>query len=200
MQFSADTVQSRISTPLGDVRLAASPAGLCGLWFDGQRHQPAEPLDGPKAWPVDDAHAVLQSAARQLLQYLAGERKQFDLPLDLSGGTPFQQAVWQALLQIDGGTTTSYAAISRQVGRPLAVRAVGAAVGRNPVSVIVPCHRVVGSAGDLTGYAGGLPRKLALLRLEGAALAPSASHTGTLPLFAPPGAPLAPTARPAVHP
>ncbi|RYF27542.1 MAG: methylated-DNA--[protein]-cysteine S-methyltransferase [Comamonadaceae bacterium] len=204
MQFPADTVQSRINTPLGDVRLAASPAGLCGLWFDGQRHQPTEPLDGPNAWPVDDAHAVLQRAAGQLLQYLAGQRTQFDLPLDLSGGTPFQQAVWQALLQIDVGTTTSYGAISRQVGRPLAVRAVGAAVGRNPVSVIVPCHRVVGSAGDLTGYAGGLPRKLALLRLEGAVPppTPSPSNTGTLPLFAPPMAPVAPVApaaRPAVH-
>lgn len=198
MQFPADTVQCRISTSLGDVRLAASSNGLCGLWFDGQRHQPTEPLDGPAAWPVDEAHAVLRSAARQLQEFLAGQRTRFEVPLDLSGGTPFQQAVWQALLQIDAGTTTSYAAIGRQVGRPLAVRAVGAAVGRNPVSVIVPCHRVVGSAGALTGYAGGLPRKLALLQLEGAALAPgygaASSATGTLPLFA-----AAPATRPAVH-
>lgn len=184
MQFPAHTVQSRIGTPLGDVRLAASPAGLCGLWFDGQRHLPAAALDGPGAWPRDDAHAVLQSAAAQLRDYLAGRRTHFEVPLDLSCGTPFQQAVWHALLQIDSGSTTSYGAIGRAVGRPQAVRAVGAAIGRNPVSVIVPCHRVVATSGALTGYAGGLPRKLALLQLEGA-LAAAPAAQATRPLFAP---------------
>lgn len=165
MQFPRDTVQSRTATLLGDVRLAASPRGLVGLWFDGQRHLPQE-LDGPGAWPTDDTHPVLRAAARQVQEYLRGERTQFDLPLDLAGGTPFQQAVWRALLAIPRGHTTSYGAIARELGNPTAVRAVGAAVGRNPVSVAVPCHRVLGSTGSLTGYAGGLQRKTALLRLE----------------------------------
>lgn len=167
MQFHPATVQTRTTTPLGTVRLAASPAGLCGLWFDGQRHLPAQ-LDGPQAWPEAPEHPVLREAAAQLQQYLRGERAQFDLPLDLGGGTAFQQAVWQALLRIPTGQTTSYGTLGRQIGKPAAVRAVGAAVGRNPVSLVVPCHRVLGRDGSLTGYAGGLDRKQALLRLEGA--------------------------------
>ena len=168
MQFHPHTVQLRTTTPLGPVRLAASPTGLAGVWFEGQRHEPGLQLYGPAAWPHLPGHALLQEAAQQLEQYLAGQRAGFDLPLDLSGGTPFQQAVWQALLAIGRGATTSYGALGRQLGRPLAVRAVGAAVGRNPLSVVVPCHRVVGSDGSLTGYAGGLDRKTALLRLENA--------------------------------
>ena len=101
---------------------------------------------------------------------LRGERAGFDLALDLGGGTPFQQAVWQALLRIPRGQTASYVALARSIGKPQAVRAVGAAVGRNPLSVVVPCHRVLGSDGSLTGYAGGLERKQALLRLEGIAI------------------------------
>lgn len=167
MQFPRDTVQSRTTTPLGDMRLAASARGLVGLWFDGQRHLPAQ-LDGAGCWPTDDAHPLLRAAAAQVQAYLNGARTGFDLPLDLSGGTPFQQAVWQALLAIPRGSTTSYGALARQIGNPAAVRAVGAAVGRNPLSVVVPCHRVLGSGGALTGYAGGLPRKTALLRLEAA--------------------------------
>lgn len=161
-------VQTRIATPLGDVRLAASPRGLAGLWFDGQRHQPADRLDGPGAWPTDPDHPVMAAAAAQFLEYLQGRRSRFEVPLDLGAGTAFQQEVWRALAAIPHGAVTSYAALARDLGRPLAVRAVGAAVGRNPVSVIVPCHRVLGSDGTLTGYAGGLPRKTALLRLEGA--------------------------------
>lgn len=164
MRFPRDTVQSHTPTALGTVRLAASPQGLVGLWFDGQRHQPGE-LD---TWPTDGGHPVLRAAARQIRDYLDGARDGFDLPLDLSGGTPFQQSVWRALLAIPRGGTTSYGALARQLGHPRAVRAVGAAVGRNPVSVAVPCHRVLGSGGALTGYAGGLERKAALLRLEGA--------------------------------
>jgi len=177
MQFPSDTVQSRTPTPLGDVRLAASARGLAGLWFDGQRHLPAQ-LDGPGAWPTDDNHPVLRAAALQLGQYLAGTRQAFDLPLDLSGGTPFQQAVWRALLALPRGGTTSYGALAHQIGRPAAVRAVGAAVGRNPISIAVPCHRVLGSGGALTGYAGGLPRKVELLRLEGA----QPTHASPYPL------------------
>lgn len=168
MQFPHDTVQCRTTTALGDVYLAAGPHGLVGLWFDGQRHLPAR-LNGPGAWPEGDGHPVLRAAALQLQLYLDGRRTGFELPLDLSGGTPFQQAVWRALLAIPRGATTSYGALARQIGQPSAVRAVGAAVGRNPVSVIVPCHRVLGSGGALTGYAGGLARKEALLRLESTA-------------------------------
>lgn len=166
MQFHPLTVQTSTPTLLGTVRLAASPAGLCGLWFDGQRHQPPL-LDGPGAWPTVHDHPVLRLAAEQLQQYLRGDRQPFDLPLDLAGGTAFQQAVWQALLRIPRGQTTSYGALARQMDRPTAVRAVGAAVGRNPLSMVVPCHRVLGQDGSLTGYAGGLDRKTALLRLEG---------------------------------
>jgi methylated-DNA-[protein]-cysteine S-methyltransferase len=110
---------------------------------------------------------VLLQAAAQVNEYFAGARTRFDLPLDLSHGTPFQQSVWHALLRLPYGDTTSYAALSAAIGTPAAVRAVGAAVGRNPISVIVPCHRILGSDGSLTGYAGGLDRKRQLLTLEG---------------------------------
>jgi methylated-DNA-[protein]-cysteine S-methyltransferase len=103
----------------------------------------------------------------QLQDYFAGHRTVFDLPLDLSRGTAFQQSVWQALLNIGAGTHQSYGQLAARLSKPQAVRAVGAAVGRNPVSIIVPCHRVLGSTGQLTGYAGGLERKRALLQLEG---------------------------------
>lgn len=173
MKFHPLTVQTRADTPLGPVRLAASPAGLAGVWFEGQRHEPAPRLSGPGAWADAPDHPLLQAAARQLQQYLQAERDGFDLPLDMTGGTPFQQTVWQALLAIDRGQTTSYGALSRLIGNPKAVRAVGAAVGRNPLSVVVPCHRVVGTDGSLTGYAGGLDRKKALLQLESTKGAPA---------------------------
>ena len=174
MQYPDDTVQCRITTALGDVYLAATPRGLVGLWFAGQCHLPAR-LAGVQAWATDDAHPVLRAAAEQLRQYLAGARTRFELPLDLSGGTPFQQSVWRALLDIPPGATTSYGALARRIGRASAVRAVGAAVGRNPLSVVVPCHRVLGGDGGLTGYAGGIERKKALLRLEGVSPASMAS-------------------------
>ncbi|MFY3384610.1 methylated-DNA--[protein]-cysteine S-methyltransferase [Paracidovorax sp. MALMAid1276] len=171
MQFHPHTVQLSTGSALGPVRLAASPAGLCGVWFEGQCHEPAERLYGVRAWPQAPAHPVLRAAALQLQQYLTGQRSTFvDLPLDLSGGTAFQQSVWRGLLAIGHGATTSYGALSRQLGCPRAVRALGAAVGRNPLSVVVPCHRVVGTDGSLTGYAGGLDRKRALLTLENAPL------------------------------
>jgi len=180
MLFHHHTVQTRTNTLLGPVRLAASPAGLSGLWFEGQRHEPTHQLYGVAAWPDAPDHPVLQSAAAQIQHYLAGKRADFDLPLDLSGGTPFQQSVWRALLAIGRGATTSYGALSQQLGNPRAVRALGAAVGRNPLSVVVPCHRVVGMDGSLTGYAGGLDRKRALLTLENAHLAAtSGSHIKT---------------------
>ncbi|MGJ7490562.1 methylated-DNA--[protein]-cysteine S-methyltransferase [Variovorax sp. ZT4R33] len=164
MKFKTPLLRTlRADSPLGGVTLAATDDGLAGLWFDRQRHLP-----DMSGWQADDTHPVLRAAAAQLQDYFAGTRDAFDLPLDLSHGTAFQQAVWQALCAIPSGATTSYGALSLQVGKPTAVRAVGAAVGRNPISVIVPCHRVLGANGSLTGYAGGLERKTALLAREGA--------------------------------
>ena len=169
MKFDTSIVQTVFASPLGPVTLAATARGLAGLWFAGQRHLPAQlaqPAAAP-AWTHSDNHVVLQQAAAQLTQYFAGERCHFDLPLDVSGGTAFQQTVWQALLLIEPGHTCTYSAVSQHIGNPAAVRAVGAAIGRNPISIVLPCHRVLGANGQLTGYAGGLARKQALLKLEG---------------------------------
>ena len=162
MKFPSSTVQARFDSPLGPMIVAATGRGLAGLWFEGQRHLPDS-----SGWPHAPEHPVLREAAAQLRDYFAGRRTQFDLPLDLQSGTAFQQSVWHALLAIPPGRTTSYGDLSQRVGRPSAARAVGAAVGRNPVSIVVPCHRVLGRDGSLTGYAGGLERKSALLGLEG---------------------------------
>jgi methylated-DNA-[protein]-cysteine S-methyltransferase len=166
MKHSSHWVQSTVSTPLGDMRLAASAVGLAGAWFiSGQRHLP--PDEHIASWLPSPDHPVLLAASEQLSAYFRSERQAFDLPLDLSSGTPFQQAVWHALLGIASGHTLSYGGVAHGIHRPAAVRAVGAAIGRNPLSIIVPCHRVIGASGALTGYAGGLDRKAALLRLEG---------------------------------
>jgi len=152
-------------SPLGELTLLASDKGLAGVWFDGQKHFPKR-----INWQRCDANncpAVLQSAVQQLHDYFAGKLKRFDLPIDLSHGTDFQQAVWLALLSIPFGNTKSYSAISHIINNPKAVRAVGAAIGKNPIGIIVPCHRVMGKDGSLTGYAGGIDRKKALLQLEG---------------------------------
>jgi len=159
---TTDLVCMRYASPLGPMLLAATDRGLAGVWFEGQRHGP-----DARGWREDPAHRVLREAAAQLAAYFAGARTDFDLPLDLQAGTPFQQSVWDALRGIPRGRTTSYAELARRLGRPQAARAIGAAVGRNPVSIVVPCHRVLGTAGALTGYAGGLERKTALLQLEG---------------------------------
>lgn len=154
---------THFESPLGRMLLAATDRGLAGVWFEGQRHGP-----DTTGWPQDARHPVLVEAVAQLRAYFAGERNAFDLALDLQAGTPFQQSVWNALRSIPSGGTTSYAELARGLGRDKAARAIGAAVGRNPLSVVVPCHRVLGTGGGLTGYAGGLERKTALLRLEGA--------------------------------
>ena len=156
----ACTAQTTIATPLGPLLLARTERGLAGAWFEGQKHHP-----GPLIAVRRPDDALLREAADQLHAYFAGERDAFELPLDLHG-TGFQRAVWRALLTIPGGRTRSYGEIARALGAAAAVRAVGGAVGRNPVSVIVPCHRVVGSDGSMTGYAGGVERKRALLALE----------------------------------
>ena len=161
MKFDPGIVKTSFDSTLGPMTVAATDIGLAGVWFDDQRHLPAF-----AHWPERAEHPVLKKAVQQLKQYLAGKRSDFDLPLDLRGGTAFQQSVWQALLKIPAGATSTYAVVSAKVGKPKAVRAVGAAVGRNPISIIVPCHRVMGADGSLTGYAGGLHRKQALLQLE----------------------------------
>jgi methylated-DNA-[protein]-cysteine S-methyltransferase len=163
-----DTLQRcRIDSPLGPLLLAASEKGLAGVWFDDQQHRPADATVA--TWHENPNHPGLQQAARQLGAYFTNAPAQpFTLALDLSAGTAFQQAVWRALLAIPAGETRSYAQVAQAVGRPAAVRAVGAAIGRNPLSIVVPCHRVLGSGGALTGYAGGLARKTALLTREGA--------------------------------
>jgi methylated-DNA-[protein]-cysteine S-methyltransferase len=155
--------QGLIETPLGPLTALAGEDGLMGLWFDRQRHGPGE-LSAAR----DDDQPWIARARRQLADYFAGRRRDFDVAL-APQGTPFQEAVWRRLCGIGWGETLSYGRLARELGNPAASRAVGAAVGRNPISILVPCHRVVGERGDLTGYAGGLPRKQALLALEDAA-------------------------------
>ena len=158
--------QTRIDTPLGPMTAAATATGLAGLWFDGQAHHP-----GPLPVPVDPQHPHLQAAARAVQAYFSGASQPLQgVPLD-THGTAFQQAVWRALIALPRGTTSTYGQIASIAGSPAAVRAAGAAIGRNPVSVLVPCHRVLGRDGSLTGYAGGLHRKTALLQAEGVLLA-----------------------------
>ena len=158
----------RTDTPLGTLTLARSAQGLCGAWFDDQRDAPPASLFLPAQARTDDV--LLNAAADQLQAYFEGRLQRFDLPLDLGAGTGFQQTVWQALLDIGHGQLGSYGALAQRIGKPAAVRAAGGAIGRNPLSIIVPCHRVLGRDGQLTGYSGGLWRKQALLRLEGHAL------------------------------
>jgi methylated-DNA-[protein]-cysteine S-methyltransferase len=152
----------RVPSPLGPLTLAATSAGLAGVWFDDQKHHPGELLA-----PVEPAQQWLQLADLELRRYFEGRLQRFTVPLDPQG-TAFQQQVWQALTLIAYGALSSYGRLAQQLGRPAAARAVGAAVGRNPLGIIVPCHRVLGQDGTLTGYAGGLQRKQALLQLEGA--------------------------------
>ena len=153
-------------SPLGRILLVSDGSLLTGAYFSGQKY---EPSPGP-GWRREPDLEIFRDASRQLREYFAGKHRQFDIPLRLQG-TPFQMQVWNSLLEIPLGTTVSYGELAGRIKRKEAVRAVGAAVGRNPVSIIVPCHRVIGSSGSLTGYAGGLERKRALLDLEAAVLA-----------------------------
>lgn len=162
MKLPAHTVQTNFASPLGSIILAAAGGQLLGVWFADQAHLP-----DLSAFPLQQPNPILRQAIAELTEYFAGQRSGFTLPLDMTGGTAFQQAVWQALLGISAGSTCSYSTLAQKIGKPTAVRAVGAAVARNPLSLIVPCHRVIGANGSLTGYAGGLTRKTALLQLEG---------------------------------
>lgn len=162
MHAVAQTVlYCRIPSCLGEVLLTSDGERLTGLYFDGQKD---EPPVGPR-WRLDEGAAPFARARAQLQAYASGALREFDLPLALNG-TPFQQRVWRALCDVGFGRTISYSELARRVGAPKAVRAVAGAVGRNPVSVIVPCHRIVGADGSLTGYSGGLDRKKALLAHE----------------------------------
>jgi methylated-DNA-[protein]-cysteine S-methyltransferase len=177
MKHLATLQRHTIDSPLGPLLLAASDQGLAGVWFDDQQHRPPDAIVA--AWRENPQHLLLLQAVQQLGAYFQSATDatpRFDLPLDLSAGTSFQQAVWRALLAIPARDTRSYAQVAQAVGRPAAVRAVGAAIGRNPLTIVVPCHRVVGSNGALTGYAGGLQRKTALLAREGARIGINAIH------------------------
>ncbi|WP_209647912.1 methylated-DNA--[protein]-cysteine S-methyltransferase [Kibdelosporangium banguiense] len=152
-----------MDSPCGPLTLVATDGVLSGLYMDLQRYRPADELFGvpdPEPFP---------EVIRQLDEYFAGGRTDFDLPIHL-GGTQFQRSVWTALCEIPYGETVTYGQLAEQLGRPTASRAVGLANGKNPISVIVPCHRVIGSTGDLTGYGGGIERKRFLLDFESGAL------------------------------
>lgn len=148
-------------SPIGKMLLTASDAGVTGVHFVGEKYYPQ--ID--PAWRRDANAEFIAAVRAQLQEYFTGKRKRFDLRL-APEGTPFQRKVWRALTEIPFGATRSYGDIAARIGAPTASRAVGAANGRNPISIIVPCHRVIGASGDLTGYAGGLGRKQALLELE----------------------------------
>jgi O-6-methylguanine DNA methyltransferase len=151
-----------VASPLGDILLASDGRNLTGLWFIDEGTGPHLRAD----WLRDPDLPVLREARQQLAEYFVGHRTSFDVPL-APAGTPFQQRVWRALREVPHGVTVSYGEIADRIGAPRSARAVGAANRSNPIAIIVPCHRVVGAHGKLTGYAGGLPRKQALLALEG---------------------------------
>ena len=152
---------TRCPSKLGEIVLAATEAGLCGAWFAGQRHFPTQAGDWtPSSLPFSGALEWLEA------YFSNGKAAPFDGSLDLPWGTPFQQSVWKQLQAIPCGETRSYRQLAASLGQPNASRAVGAAVGRNPLSLFIPCHRVIGSTGSLTGYAGGIERKQWLLRHE----------------------------------
>jgi methylated-DNA-[protein]-cysteine S-methyltransferase len=150
-----------IRSPLGKLKLVASTNALVGVLWE------AESTDRlrPEAQEIEGHHPILAEAERQLFEYFAGERTQFELPLE-PRGTEFQKKVWRSLRKIPFGTTKSYMDIARAIGSPRACRAVGAANGKNPLPIVVPCHRVVGANGALTGFGGGLEIKAKLLALE----------------------------------
>jgi len=161
------TCHTTIDSPVGPLTLVARDGALTGLYMHEQRHRPQPETFGVR----DDDAEPFAAAARQLAEYFAGTRTAFDLPLAPTG-TPFQQRVWAALREIPYGVTTSYGELAERIGSPGAARAVGLANGRNPIGIVVPCHRVVGSTGALTGYGGGFETKRRLLDAE----------RGTLPI------------------
>jgi methylated-DNA-[protein]-cysteine S-methyltransferase len=154
------TLFSSIKSPCEQITLCSDGLAITGLYMT--EHKRAPQVEG---WERQDDHPLLVEAERQLQSYFAGELRTFDLPLS-PAGTAFQQRVWEALLDIPFGSVISYGELARRLGDPKASRAVGLANGRNPISIIIPCHRVIGVSGDLTGYGGGIDRKRTLLALE----------------------------------
>ena len=157
---SASVFTCRHPSPLGELTLVASATGVRGVYFAEHRH-----FSGPGDWRHDSEQPLLRSLTVQLDAYFAGSARSFSLPLEPIG-TPFQQRVWAALCALEFGSTVSYTQLAHACGKPNAVRAVASAIGRNPISMLILCHRVLGSNGALTGYAGGIPRKQFLLALE----------------------------------
>lgn len=155
-------IYASIPSPVGPLLIAASDDGLRLIEF----HTPRHPMKRGADWR-EGTHEAIDAARAQLDEYFAGDRQHFDLPL-APQGTPFQREVWHTLAGIGFGETISYAQLAQRVGKPSAMRAVGAANGRNPLPIVLPCHRVIGSDGSLTGFGGGLPTKRFLLELEGA--------------------------------
>ena len=164
MKTNSDLYYTEFPTPIGTLGIRASDRGLTGIFMEEQRHA-SEPSERA-GWDRSDARLAVARA--QFEEYFAGTRTAFDLPFDFDGvgGTAFQRRVWAALTEIPYGETISYGELARRIGQPTAVRAVGLANGRNPLPIIVPCHRVIGANGSLTGFGGGIERKRALLDLE----------------------------------
>lgn len=156
-----NTYYSTIISPIGELLLTSNAESLTGLYMEVRRHAPEQNPD----WIPSESGGVLAEATAQLKRYFAGEQYEFHLPLAMAG-TEFQKTVWRELTAIPYGATISYGELARRIGNPSASRAVGLANGRNPISIVVPCHRVIGSSGSLTGYGGGLDRKRILLALE----------------------------------
>jgi methylated-DNA-[protein]-cysteine S-methyltransferase len=156
-----DILSQRMPSPVGTLTLIADDGHLRGIRFPKERHPAKHPL------PPEGDNALLRETRSQLYAYFAGDLRAFDLPLHPSG-TDFQRDVWMLLAKIPFGETWSYGQLAQRLGKPDAVRAVGAANGRNPIPIVLPCHRVIGADGSLTGFGGGLPTKQFLLRLEGA--------------------------------
>ncbi len=150
-----------VPSPLGELRIGVADGAVVGLYMDPHRHAPAV----GETWVRDDREPLLVEVVGELAEYFAGDRTSFDVPVR-GAGTAFQQQVWAGLCEIPYGVTISYGELAERIGNPAAVRAVGLANGKNPVSIIVPCHRVIGANGSLTGYGGGLDRKRYLLDLE----------------------------------
>jgi len=153
---------ARIPTPAGTMYAAAADGAITGIYFENQQYFPRI----TDQWQEDASAAPLAECAKQIREYFDGKRTSFDLPL-APEGTEFQQRVWKEIARIPFGETITYAELAKRAGAEGSARAAGAATGRNPITLVVPCHRVVGSDGSLTGYAGGLPRKTRLLEIEG---------------------------------
>jgi len=146
---------------LGDLLLVANTTHLVGIYFPNHKHGPKLPDD----WKLNPKHLILRQAAKEIQEYLNGMRTAFSVPVSFEG-TSFQHEIWKQIARIPFGETITYSELARRAHAPKAIRAAGAATGRNPLSIVVPCHRVVGKNGDMTGFAGGLERKKSLLKIE----------------------------------